>query len=464
MRETIPPSIALLVFLIIIPSALASVDVTFSSEGACMVAPHTYKLDIENNQKIRDIFSLRVSGETSDWAWIKTRRVSLDPGETTTGEISILPPAEAEMGKYKLETTVYSRTNQSVTSTRELCYIIFRNYSMEAGNFSISDENFGPGEKIRGELSVKNTGSKKFDSINATFRLVEGETTIDSVRRTFSLDLEEVNSLNFSLAVPAHQSPGEYEVNYDVRARGSVFSMEGKPVNVDPKKEAGIEERTEGNFLITTKKLTVTNRGNVRYAEPVTRFVGDPYSVLVTSEADTVQRTAGGYSYVWNIAIEPGGTTDIEYTVHYWPIYLIVGILLFLVYRGFLYLRVPTIRKRVKKTELGEDEKVFTVSLEVRNRLFGEADDVRIKDSVPLVARVIEKFDTLKPNISKSDEGTELRWNIGTMGSSEERVLHYKVKTLVQAVDHLKLPGAELEGRIAGKEFGKTSSKVKLEV
>ncbi|MFB6215645.1 MAG: NEW3 domain-containing protein, partial [Candidatus Aenigmatarchaeota archaeon] len=371
---------------------------------------------------------------------------------------------DADMGKYELTSRVYSRTNRSISYSQDLCFIVFRNYSMEVKNFTVFRKQVEPGQEVSGNLVVRNTGSRRFENINVSFRLGIGEKTFNHERTTFALGLDERRTVKFSLRIPEHLDPGNYEIMYDVKARGSTFSIEGKSVEVVSVEEARINESSGTNILTGTHDLVVTNTGNVEYTEPVTRVVSDPFSLLVTSDSDKVRRVSGGYEYIWNTQLDPGESMRVSYTVHYWPLYIMALVLLFLIYRTFVYLRVPKIEKKIKRTELREDEKVFTVSLEVKNRLLGKAEDVRIIDSVPSVARVIDDFDTVKPDMTESEDGTELRWNIGSMDSGEERILHYKIKTLVQAVDHLKLPRARTEGKMKDKRFERESSKVKLEV
>jgi hypothetical protein len=80
--------------------------------------------------------------------------------------------------------------------------------------------------------------------------------------------------------------------------------------------------------------------------------------------------------------------------------------------------------------------------LEVRNRTRHEIKDVLIRDFVPSIATVVEKFDTLRPTLRKVAGGTELVWRLDSIGPLEERVLAYRVKPSVDIIGTLKLPKA----------------------
>jgi hypothetical protein len=81
----------------------------------------------------------------------------------------------------------------------------------------------------------------------------------------------------------------------------------------------------------------------------------------------------------------------------------------------------------------------------VRNKTSHEIRDVEVRDFIPSIARVVEKFDTLKPRIKSTEGGTELRWSFDSLKARDERVLTYKIRPVVDVVGNLNLPHAHVK-------------------
>jgi hypothetical protein len=73
----------------------------------------------------------------------------------------------------------------------------------------------------------------------------------------------------------------------------------------------------------------------------------------------------------------------------------------------------------------------------------------------PLAQVLHEEIESTKPVIRRLEQGTELIWKLGEMKPREERILQYKVRSLVHG--SLKMPGAHLKFTA-----GKGEKKIKL--
>lgn len=451
-------------FLILSVGGAAALQVELSEEEVCVVAPYRFKLNITNNQSYPDIFYVKALGTWRDWAWVSNSALYLEPGERKGSRISVLPPKKAEMGKYNLDVLVYSSKNRSVEKTKNLCFIVFRNYSMQVSNFSLSKGSYDPGEEVGASVTASNDGTKDFKEVKFHLKATKGGEVVGSSEKVFELETGQKKRFRASISLGRYQEPGNYKVKYTVKARGSVFSEGETTFQVNLIKEEEVERTREKGFLGSTTEIKIRNLGNAPSKKRITKKIGYPSAFLVNAPGAKTRRVGMASLFAWKVRVEPGQSKTVRYRTSYWPIYIILGVMAFLLYRAYLYIQVPTIRKGVMKTEMREDKRIFTISLEVKNRLIGEAKDVVVEDAVPSVARVIEKFDTLEPEIKKGEEETKLRWELGEVNPGEERVLHYKVKTLVEAVDYLKLPKASVRGAVNGRRFDRKSSKVKLEV
>lgn len=461
MKRSFLPVVFLLT-LLVLPSGVAASNIILNQERGCLVTPREFKIGVTNNLTEESRFSVRTTGPNNEWAYINDRTLELEAGETGLSTIDVIPTNDAAMGKYDLTVSVFSLKNRSIESREEICFIVLRNYSIDASNFT-AENTFKPDQEITASINTKNTGSRDFETVNFLVNLTREGENINSATASGELETEEQNQMKTSFELDRYQAPGTYELSYRITARGNIFDQGKKDISIEEVKGIETNEVTSENPLFRSEMIEIKNTGNVVYNDKITRKIDRPYNYLLTSKDVERESAEGGSIFKWETGIEPGESKTVEYQINYWPIYILIAILIYLAYRTFLYLQKPVIVKEIRKTELRENESIFTISLEIKNGVIGRAKNVVVKDFVPAVARVQEDFEGgIKPDVEKTEEGTELTWKLGQIGSGEERILHYKVKPLLEAVDHIKLPQASIRGIIGKDEFRRFSSGVKL--
>ncbi|HKZ45355.1 MAG TPA: hypothetical protein VJ343_01495, partial [archaeon] len=70
---------------------------------------------------------------------------------------------------------------------------------------------------------------------------------------------------------------------------------------------------------------------------------------------------------------------------------------------------------------------------------------VIIRDFVPSIARVVDRFDTVKPVVRRTGTGTEVLWKFDSLKPREERVLTYWIVPSVDVPGTLKLSKAYMK-------------------
>ena len=159
----------------------------------------------------------------------------------------------------------------------------------------------------------------------------------------------------------------------------------------------------------------------------------------------TTDSTTNRIIYTWSVpALAPGGQYTISYKLSIWRIWLIIGVIVVIVYIAYRWVSAPKIVKGVRHEGEITRGKEIVVLLEAKNRALHEIKDVEVVDVVPQIAKIVERFDTLRPKIKKVLDGTELRWSFPSMKAGEERVLMYRIKSVVDVVGHLNLPEAQM--------------------
>ncbi|MFP4232626.1 MAG: hypothetical protein ACLFQ8_00175 [Candidatus Aenigmatarchaeota archaeon] len=464
LKKILPLLSAFILLSISMPTAAAHLEVSFEEEGSCKILPHTYEINITNTHDSEDLIRLSRPREFSRWMSLSRSIMRIQAGETETTELTIEAPRNVELGEYQTNFSIFSEDYEDVSTTGELCFIVLRDYSMIVRDFAVDKEEYGPMDQVNFSVTVENDGTKDFD--DGEFRIEvtkEGEQIATDLEK-FELETGKGKTVASSINLKEHQAPGTYDVMYEVRGAGHKIQSGEASFEVMEMANYEISEESDGRYIIRTNTINAENRGNILEQKEINRTAVFPLSLLTTAEGADVTREGLHTVYSWNIELEPGQSTQLSYQINYWPLYILIILLALIAFRLFLYMKAPVVKKEVVKSEISEDKRVLTISLHVKNRFFGKAKNVILEDSVLSVTRVLDEFDTVKPNIERKDDETTLRWKLGEMLAGDDRVIHYKVKVLVESVDELVFPPAKVRGAVGKRTFERSSSKVKLGV
>ncbi|KXB06657.1 hypothetical protein AKJ51_03280, partial [candidate division MSBL1 archaeon SCGC-AAA382A20] len=253
MKKAVVVLLAIFVFIVSVPVSVGALDVKISEKDVCLVAPYEYSLNITNTQDSEDIFYVNARGVYSKWAWVTNEVLLLKPGESGNSKISVFPTKSADMGKYTFRAEIFSKSNRSIEKERELCFIVFRNYSMEVGNFSINRESYEPEDKVKASVAALNTGSKDFKKINFTAKLKRSGEVIDTSSDSFELETDERKVGEVSFKLDKYQSPGKYEISYRVVAKGRIFDKGDGSFEVESITDTRVKEFSGGGYLSSTR-------------------------------------------------------------------------------------------------------------------------------------------------------------------------------------------------------------------
>lgn len=455
---------AFFVFAVLTPTALGHIQLDYEERDSCKILPHTYTVNITNTHDSEEIFRVKKPRDLSRWISVTNSLMRINPGETKSTEISIKAPKDVELGEYETEFSVFSANYKNVSESGELCFIVLRDYSMVFGEFNIQETEYGPQDEVSASVTVENDGTKDFDDGKFSIEVLKDGEKIGSDLSEFSLETGKSKTVTASINLEKYQPPGKYEIEYEVKGAGHSIKSGGASFRVVETADYKIDETSDGRYIIRTNTIYAENRGNIVEEKQIQRSMTFPLSLLATAEGAEVRREGFSTVYSWSIELEPGESTQISYEMNYWPLYILIVLLALIAFRVYMYMKAPVVKKEVVKSEVSEDKRVLTISLHVKNRFFGKAKNVILEDSSPSVTRVLDEFDTLEPSIQRSGDETTLRWKLGDMDAGDDRVIHYKVKVLVESVDELIFPEAKVRGAVGKRSFERSSSKVKLGV
>lgn len=399
-----------------------------------------YSINVTNRMDNPDSFVVKFYGSRTEWRWPTNVELELDPMESKTVTAEFIPQLS---GEYKYDVMVLSETNRNINSSTTIYLnsiipppVKINNLTAILNNGSLDtslDVRTRESTTLDIQYVIRDSDGRVFKSESLSSE-VEGEDVIVK-----SISLEGARAGKNTLRVSVGDGSAEQEFNLE-----AVHNVQKE------------EERTSG-FGYEEISILVTNNGNVvekgyvvkkgiAKGDFVTAFLTEPSSCLDSADSKTC-------TFIID-EIQPGATARVTYRIDYWPSYskIIAAIIILILGGVYYYFRIskPKISKRIVR----KGKNNYHVLLEIKAPKIRKLKNVIVRDWVSPLAKVAkEEFKHAKPAaIKKSDAGTELIWQLGKMAKKEERILSYKINTLVEGT--LKMPRAYL--RFKDDEGGRT--------
>lgn len=446
------------------PSVQGDLGVDVETQKYCSPPPAEFKIKITNQQDEADRFATIITDKYRSWASIPKPYIELNPGETKEVKIYINAPEEVKSGEYYLPVLTYSLTNTSIRTNKTLCLSILRKYDAKIISSRIT-EKVKPGAKGSIFLEIENIGTKDFDNLTLKANLRRIGELLKEKEETFSLEDDVRTKKEISFEIGKYQEPGKYTITVDLEGAGKYFGSVTKEFEVLEIENIKKEKVSEKTLFSENRKVVVENKGNTAFEGNIKVSVSKPWNLLVSTKGNPVSSDSKNQViYSWYITLDPNSSKTIKYQINYWPLYLIFLIVIVVLGKVYFIWRSPYIDKRILQKGGAEEEKAeFTLAIEIVNRTGSKLKDTVVRDFVPGVAEVVKKFKSIKPKLNKKEGGTELVWRFKELEPGDERLLTYKIKTVVGTIDHFKLPKASLKTKTKdGKKYKKYSREVKV--
>ncbi len=406
-----------------------------------------YYLNITNHQDLRDIY--RITHDELDFypfsdfarnVVIEPAQLKLNSGESGTFKIilKILDTA-AQDKSYETPLSVTSLTEEEISEEFTVKTFVVSPEDVIMIFPEIPSE-MTPGENYKIKFRFKNRGNIPLENYEV---LISSD--LPQLQKSFITDFgpkEEILEI-VDLTTSETLLPGDYVVNvkvYDSKSRTKGSYSSAFTIN---KNENILETKDkEGGFFKKTRKIIKENEGNVRSEQEIVADV-NLFSRIFSSASPEPKVIDG--DYVWKFELDPGEKFVAEYTTNYRP--LIYGILLIILATlGMHYLleRSVIIRKRmykIRRTPDGFSE--LKILIHLKNGNSQPIKNVRIMDVLPNTMASSEEFGTLKPTtVQQGTRGRRFIWDIAELSPGEERIISYKIKSLVKLIGETKLPPA----------------------
>ncbi len=446
------------VFLITVSVAFAGgVEVVLpkASVTAYTTEDMTVDLIVKNTQDKIDTFTIFTPTPNFEKvsASFDTFLIKLAPREERTVKLTFSTPIDANPQSNEFEIITKSTSDSSVSDTKKLILNVQRLTSVYIPSITLNKYVLNPEDGIEINVKVFNLdetrSGKNFLKINVrkgTTVVNAFEESLDSIGTKSSVDIMK------TFDIGKYAAPGSYVVEAELRDTSNQLKhskSDNFQVNTVTQPPTEYTKKSSGyNILFSAVSIKVKNEGNVglqafTVTESLPKFAQSLFDPDI--EPSTADSSGNRVVYTWSVpALAPGGQYTIKYRIDIWRIWLTLGLIGVIGYGAYRWLSKPRIGKAVRHEGEITRGKEILVLLEVKNRALHEIKDVEVIDVVPQISRVVDRFDTLRPKVKRVSGGTELRWNLGTMKSGEERVVTYRIRPVVDVVGHLSLPEAQM--------------------
>jgi len=421
---------------LIIPAlALAtSFDVSVTQPEPTFTSDTAFALLTINNTVDESLFTgsqpLAIS-PANMWATIENPNIVIKPSSSDTMRVRLNVAKDAKPGTYQYTMSVTRvATNEKIEKTFSLTvkqrdkWAITKNLKLSCVQCEDSLSLF---------TNVVNVGKEKLDNVKIVLTAPKKtqELTVGS------LEAGESKSLTAFIDISG-LDPTSYTITAETLAGSQ--SMDREQVGFAIPKETPVDVERKETVTPWSKsvELVATNTGNALTEYSVKSQVANTFWATITYSQPPLTK---GDIYTWLVKLSPGESTTITYTEFYWPIIILIALIIVGIFYVYFFFTSIGLTKRATKHG-GE----FSVSLLVKNK--GVAvDGVTIRDVVPEEFILSGSFETLKPIVRKIGSGTEMIWRLGTIKRGEERLLHYKIKPRGIVTGEHSLPSAHLTAR-----------------
>lgn len=435
-KYILPALVSCALILTAVSSQASPVEVTVQPvlQSGKLYSPIAYNLTITNNQGFDDIFQIVYSGDKIDWITPGFIAKNVHAFSSDQSEIAFYPTG-ASKGTYEFEASVNSIRNPDVKASAKFSLDIAYDFNVKSFSSSVS------GNTVNFNAVIQTPGEKE---VSGVFYLMDssGKAKFGSVPFTETANGEK--TITGSLTPDEKLLAGTYTASVSIGNDITVFyTFSVQPVRSISQK---VEETSTG--FSRDVVISITNDGNVIENDYLLQQKTplDPMTGMMTKPADNCRDEDGTMVCNYLVGeIKPGATAQVTYTLSYWPAFngyiILTVIVISMVLFSFLRVTTPRILKRHSRR--GEDS--HNIFIQVTNPFFHRLNDVVVRDCVSPLAQVLhEEIESTRPVIRKlEDGGTELIWKLGEMKPREERILQYKVRSLIHG--SLKMPGASLK-------------------
>jgi len=452
----------------------AQVSIYVSNANFIISSSSTQTVDITvQNTGPQDRFSVRVfppfiqSGNGQVTANLDKSVATIDQNQNATFELTFsAQPCIADYITNIFTVTASSLVNSATQANVSIRVTTLRTFPVCIAQSQLSSDTLIPGQTLTVTATIDNPSDLASTSFDLITSIRNSSDIVVLPASTNHVDIIQPHSskiITNNYVIPQTIGYGRFSVEL-VLQNSQTTELSSQHLSfVVQQFENPITQKTIQYGLLTQNIfLKIRNDGNSVVNATTSEIIPTFMRTFVSfvDKPDAEQTVGNNFIYIWIFYnLQPGEERTVEYQINLWQIVLLGVIIIIAVAYAFTYVFTIRIIKKHKLFGPLAGSKEILITLEARNRTAHPIHDVYVRDFLPAFATVVERFETVKPTVSKALGGTELVWKLGTLRSMDERVLTYRIKPTMQILGEIKLPKAIIGYSGKNKELKKTVSK-----
>ena len=452
-NKKLVPIIAILTILFVLSMASASAFSYFVNVNNNTITKDesaTFNILVKNTLDQEDYFTI----STRDVNWVVTTTPSsskIGPKQELEFVLELKPKQHVSEGKtYFVPIRIKSEITGFFYEEREKFAVYVVSPNLKSGVYIptitpsvVIAKTIDPREKLSVKVNLWNRNPRELKGLYVT---INGQEFSQSYT-TDLLPLEDkTNEILFG--VNPLLAPGKRTLILTVRFENETIAESTTEYDVLGYVEMKETSKKETFLFKTAETFSIYNNGNlegVAEHKISMNLLGRVFT-KITPDANKEKGNDGKSYYIVRENLAPQNELNIKAVTDY---RLLVTIILLIIISTVLYFifRSPIIivknAEPLGRTIDGLSE--IKVRLYLKNRSKKSINHIRITDSIPSIVDIEKSkhIGSMEPvNISKSRNGTLVRWEFDSLEAYEERIIAYNIKSKLKLVGGIRLPSA----------------------
>jgi len=437
-----------ILFLIIICLAL---PIIVNANNVEIVVPETTPVYTNQDQELqilvknngaKDTFYFSIWPQT--WGTLEKYWMPIKTGETITLNVNINPPIDSKQGMQIFKITVSSLDGED-TTIKEMYLNVKRTADVYVSEIGLNKEILDPGEKLIIEPIIKNVNPSQSNRVYTTIEILKDEALIEKFEDFSTIKEDSTKKLSHSFDIKLEYSSGSYKIKVFVKDEtNKILHEKNEYFQINSIYNVEKEKEVKNRFIFSKVTLKIENKGNIPakdfyVTESIPSFTKNFF--YPETEPSSFEEKDNRVIYTWLIkTLPPGEKVEIKYQLRFTNVVLGALVVIILATLIIWFFFQPKLSKKYIGPFRGQEE--VKVSLSFKNKERKQIKNVVVKDFVPSIVKLVDKFDTIAPKTKRKADGIELTWKISKLKPKEERVFTYKIKPIIGITGDLKLPKA----------------------
>jgi len=424
-------------------------------------------LTVLNNQDFNDRISVSVFPQYIEGITTSLEKYSIDLNAHSNYTLYLVfgVPDCADEAKLSFVVTVISSTHNEISDSKTIILNTERKHPVCISDVKLEKYVLPPGSVVKIGAYITNPAIESSLPVYIQISVIKDKETLQRFdERIETIDAKSTKKIEKEYMIEKYASPGFYKIEVGLKDYlNRIVSTKSIELRISEVANLTTEKIARWGLFAQTVLIKAKNEGNVPspqfyISESIPNFAVPFFFPQIEPDVKEIKDNRAVYK--WLIApLGAGEEKTISYNISVWNALLILLGIAGVTYYLFRSTFAISITKTHSHVGALTKEKEIDIFLEIKNNSRKEIREIIVRDFVPTVVTVVEKFGTLRPTLRKVTGGTELIWRLDSLRSGEERVLNYKIKPVIDIIGTIKLPMAHITYMDKNKEVRKILSK-----